>query len=168
MKAKRISLTVALLALVSAAPAFAGQGGTAMTRAEPDPDKAEQLRDEAESLFSEPKQWKKAVRLLEQSAELRDAADPEAYDCLMYAGRIRAALGDFKGARQSLEKAAAQALARGGVVDGANALIDAAHAAAGQKDVVGAQALVDRAELLMQSPLLSVEQRTSLRSRIAA
>lgn len=168
MKAKRISLTVALLAWVSAAPVLAGQGAEAATRSGPDPDRAEQLRDQAESLFSEPKQWKKAVRLLEQSAELRDASDPEAYDCLMYAGRIRAALGDLRGARQNLETAAAHALARGEVVDAANALIDAAHAAVGLKDAAGAQALVDRAELLTQSPLLSVEQRTLLEARLSA
>lgn len=168
MKAKRISLTVAMLALLSAAPVFAGQGSEAAVPGTPEPDKAAQLREQAESLFSQPKQWKKAVRLLEQSAELRDASDPEAYECLVFAGRIRAAIGDLRGARSSLEKAAEHALARGEVVDAANALIDAAHAAVGLKDADGAQALVDRAALLTQSPLLSVEQRNTLQARLAA
>ena len=168
MKAKRISLTVAMLAILSAAPVFADQGSEAAGPAVPEPDKAAQLREEAISLFSQPKQWKKAVRLLEESAELRDASDPAAYECLMYAGRIRASIGDLKGARASLEKAAAQALARGQVVDAANALIDAAHAAVALKDADGARSLVDRAALLTQSPLLSVEQRSSLKARIAA
>lgn len=168
MKANRISLTVAMLAMLSAAPVIAGQGSEAAVRAVPDPDRATQLRDQAESLFSQPKQWKKAVRMLEQSAELRDASDPEAYECLVYAGRIRAAIGDLKGARVSLEKAAEHALARGELVDAANALIDAAHAAVALKDAKGAQALVDRAELLTQSPLLSVQQRSTLQARIAA
>ena len=168
MKAKRISLTVALLSWMLAVPAIADQGADGAIRATPEPDRAEELRNRAESLFSEPKQWKKAVRLLEKSAELREANDPEAYECLMYAGRIRAALGDLRGARIALEKAAAHALARGEVVDAANAFIDAAHAAAGLKDRVGAQALVDRATLLTQSPLLSVQQRSILEARISA
>lgn len=168
MNAKRISLTVAALAILSAAPVLAVQGAEASVRPDPEPDKAEQLRERAEALFSQPKQWKKAVRLLEQSAELRAADDPEAYDCLMYAGRIRAALGDVKGARINLEKAAEHALARGEIIDAANAFIDAAHAAAALKDGRGARELVERASLLTRSPLLSLQQRNQLQSRIAA
>lgn len=168
MNAKRISLTVATLAILSAAPVLAGQGAEAAARPAPEPDKAGQLRAEAEALFSQPKQWKKAARLLEQSAALRDAGDAEAYDCLIYAGRIRAALGDLQGARLALEKAAAHALARGEIVDAANAFIDAAHAAAALKDARGARDLVERATLLTQSPLLSLHQRNLLQSRIAA
>lgn len=168
MNAKRISLTVATLAILSAAPVLAGQGSEASVRPDPEPEKAEQLREQAEALFSQPKQWKKAVRLLEQSAELRAADDPEAYDCLMYAGRIRAAIGDLRGAREDLEKAAAHALARGEIIDAANAFIDAAHAAVALKDARGARDLVERASLLTQSPLLSMQQRNHLQSRIAA
>lgn len=168
MNAKRISLTVATLAILSAAPVLAGQGAEAAAGPDPEPNKAEQLRDEAEALFSQPRQWKKAVRLLEQSAALREADDAEAYDCLIYAGRIRAAIGDLAGARLNLEKAAAHALARGEIVDAANALIDAAHAAVALRDARGARDLVERASLLTQSPLLSLHQRNLLQSRLAA
>lgn len=168
MNVKRISLTAAALAILSAAPVLAAQGAEASVRPDPEHEKAEQLRDKAEALFSQPKQWKKAVRLLEQSAELRAADDAEAYDCLMYAGRLRAAIGDLKGARVNLEKAAAHALARGEIVDAANAFIDAAHAAAALKDSRGARDLVKRASLLTQSPLLSMQQRSHLQARIAA
>ncbi|HSJ31252.1 MAG TPA: hypothetical protein VK933_07445 [Longimicrobiales bacterium] len=162
MNAKRITLTVALATILSAAPVLADQ-----TAEVPDPERAAQLHAQAEALFSQPKQWKKAVRLLEQSAELRGAEDPEAYDCLVYAGRIRAAIGDFRAARSNMLKAADHAMARGAVIDAANALIDAAHAAVELKDARDARDLVERAELLTASPLLSMEQRARLRARLS-
>jgi tetratricopeptide (TPR) repeat protein len=168
MRAKRISLTVALLTILATAPVLADQTAGHEDPAAPDPDRAAQLRQQAEELFSQPKQWKKAVRLLEESASLREASDPEAYECLIYAGRIRAAMGDPSGARESLEKAGEHAMARGALVEAANAFIDAAHAAVALKDARGAQDLVDRARLLADSPLLSLEQRSGLKARLAA
>lgn len=163
MDAKRITLTVALATILSAAPVLADQPAAAV----PDPDRAAQLREQAEALFSQPKQWKKAVRLLEQSAELRGADDAQAYDCLVYAGRIRAAIGDFSAARSNLIKAADHAMARGAIIDAANALIDAAHASVALKDASGARDLVERATLLTASPQLSMEQRAVLKARLS-
>ena len=163
MDMKRITLTVALATVLSVAPVLADQP----TAVVPDPDRAAQLREQAEALFSQPRQWKKAVRLLEQSAELRSADDAQAYDCLLYAGRIRAAIGDFGGARSALLKAADHAMARGAIIDAANALIDAAHASVELKDATGVRELVARATLLTASPQLSVEQRTALKERLS-
>ncbi|HUF49350.1 MAG TPA: hypothetical protein VMN60_00865 [Longimicrobiales bacterium] len=129
-------------------------------------DRARELRQQAEALFSEPRQWRKAARLLEQSAELREASDAEGYICLLYAGRIQAALGDLNGARQNLEKAAQQALTRGSIVEAAHAYIDAAFVAAEAKQAQTAQQLIERATLLTSSPLLSATQKAGLTSRI--
>jgi hypothetical protein len=170
MRMKQIGMMMAVLTAISAVPALAVQGSGDVDVAVPSPDteKAQQLQEQAEALFSQPKQWKKAVRLLEQSADLRGADDAGAYDCLLYAGRIRAAIGDFGGARSSLEKAAEHAMARGAIIDAANAYIDAAHAAVAGKDARGAQQLVDRAALLTDSPMLSAQQKTVLKARLAA
>src|SRR5690606_37545631 len=99
----RIGLAAAAVAVLAGVAPVAGlQGGEmaalAMSAPPTRSDKAAQLRRDAEALFSQPKQWRKAVKLLEQSAALREATDPEAYDCLLYAGRIQAALGDMNGA----------------------------------------------------------------------
>ena len=172
MRTNRIGMAAAAVALLAvSAPAVADQYDDRAAAAEVTPptraDKAAELRQQAEALFSQPKKWKQAVRLLEASAALRDANDPEGYDCLLYAGRIRAAIGDTEGARTVLEKAAAQALARGSVVEAATAYIDAAHAAVAMKDVRGARELVAKASLLTESPLLSVQDRSFLQARIS-
>jgi hypothetical protein len=173
MKANRIGLAAAAAALLTAAvPLAADQDGEVVARLEDarttPPDRADQLKAEAEALFSQPKEWKRAVRLLVMSADLRSADDPEAYDCLLFAGRIGVAVGDLRGARVSLERAAAHALARGAIVDAATAYIDAAHTAVEMKDAHGAQELVDKAALLVKSPLLSAEQRSMLKARLNA
>jgi tetratricopeptide (TPR) repeat protein len=173
MKAKRIGLAAAAVAaLVGVAPVAGVQDGEIAALVVTSPptrsEKAAQLKLQAEALFSQPSQWKKAVRLLEQSAALRDANDAEGYECLLYAGRIRAAIGDMDGARAALEKAAEHALARGAIVDAAHAYIDAAHTAVALKDARGAKALVGKAALLSDSPLLSLDQRTFLKARISA
>jgi tetratricopeptide (TPR) repeat protein len=173
MKTTRIGIALAAVTVLAiAAPATGLQGEAVGAPAmAPPPDKADraaELRQQAEALFSQPKQWKKAVRLLEKSAALRDAGDPEGYMCLLYAGRIKAALGDAAGARATLQKAAEHALARGALVDAANAYVDAAHAAVEAKEVKLAQEFVEKARLLSDSPLLTVAQRTMIRGRIPA
>jgi hypothetical protein len=134
----------------------------------PNPDRARALRAQAEELYSQPKHWKKAARLLEQSAQLRAVNDPETYSCLMYAGRLRAAVNDLAGARVDLEHAAAHALARGEIIEAAHAYIDAAHVASSQKNSAAARELVQRATLLAESPLLTAEQKQILESRLKA
>lgn len=130
--------------------------------------RAEQLQQQAMSLLMQPKHWKKAQRLLQQSAELRSAGDAEAYTCYMMAGRLSAVLHDNAGARESLVKAAEHALARGAVVDAASAFIDAAHAAARTGDVEATRALIERATLLTGSPRITPQERGALEHRLRA
>jgi tetratricopeptide (TPR) repeat protein len=132
----------------------------------PQPDRAAELRAQAEALFSQPKQWRKAARLLERSAQLRDAADAEGYACLVLAGGLWAAVGEYETAQQVYSRAAAHAQARGDVVEAAHALINAAHAAAENRNVADAQAFIDRATLLAASPLLSTQQVEEITRRI--
>src|ERR671923_221091 len=134
----------------------------------PNPDRARTLHAQAEELYSQPKQWKKAARLLEQSAQLREVNDPDIYTCLMYAGRLRAATNDLPNAREDLENAAAHALSRGAVMEAAHALIDAAHVASSAKDIPAARELVRRASMLAESPLLSAEQKAEINARLKA
>src|SRR5690606_38671742 len=126
------------------------------------------LKNEAVSLFDQPSEWKRAARLLERSAKLWADTDEEGYECLMYAGRVWSAVGDMRSARVNFEKAAAQALARGAVIEAAHAYIDAAHVAVALKDAPGAQALMESASLLAHSPLISSADRNQLMARLNA
>ena len=171
MKRTAMMMAAAVAVIGATMPASAMQNNDVVTVSATTPpnrnlDKARELRAQAEALFSQPRQWRKAVRLLEESARLRDASDPDAYMCLLYAGRIEAALGDLSGARENLEKAAAHAMARGSLVEAAHAYIDAAHVAADAKQVDIAKTLIQRATLLAQSPLLTAEQKAGLSARL--
>ncbi len=170
MPTKRMVLmTLGTLLMVSGSPAAAMQYGAAMNAPkEPELERAEELLAEAEALFSEPKRWRKAMQLLEKSAELRPADDPGAYRCLMYAGRLGAAVGDYAGARMALTKAAEHALARGEITDAATAYIDAAHAAGLEGQPKLAKEMLERASLLSRSPLLSAAARSALEYRLGA
>ena len=170
-RTSKFTMAIATVAVFAGAlPASAKQFAAETRMYDPTPkaDKARELRAQAEALFTQPNKWRKAARLLEQSAALRDANDPEAYSCLMYAGRIQASLGDNASARTNLEKAAAHALARGSLVEAAHAYIDAAHVAAAEKQFAIAKDLVARATLLSESPLLSAEQKKMIGIRLAA
>jgi len=157
-------------AFAAAVPATAMQFGSEAMVYEPtpNPDRARALRMQAEELYSQPKHWKKAARLLEQSAQLREANDPDTYTCLMYAGRLRAAVNDLTNARIDLEKAATNALSRGSIIEAAHAFIDAAHVASASQDVEAARGFVKRASLLAESPLLSAEQKNVIEARLKA
>jgi tetratricopeptide (TPR) repeat protein len=159
---------LALLVGLMGAGAEAAAAGQVVVRAAPTPERAIELQQQAEALFSQPKQWRRAARLLEASAELRDESDAGTYTCLVYAGRLRAAVGDYERAFLNLEAAAANALARGEVVEAAQAYIDAAHAAAEARRVDEAQDLATRAGLLAQSGLISAEQRAAIIQRLGA
>ncbi|MHB1168601.1 MAG: hypothetical protein ACYC28_04895 [Longimicrobiales bacterium] len=158
----------AMLAISSAATEAQEYAMAAPRGPEASVTRAERLQEQAEALFEKPKQWKKAQRLLVESAELRDASDVEGYTCYMLAGRLAAALGDNEEARESLEEAGEHALARGAVVDAASAFIDAAHAAARSGDAVATKELMERAKLLANSPLISPEERSALEHRLRA
>jgi len=132
----------------------------------PDKERARLLRARAEALFDQPTEWRHAARLLEESAGLRTADDPETYDCLLYAGRIRAGIGDFDAAAGLLEHAAEHALARGAVPEAAQAYVDAAFSAKAAKHGTQAAALLEKARLLTGSPALSAQEKELLLARI--
>ena len=132
----------------------------------PDQERARLLRARAEALFDQPNEWRHAARLLQASAELRTPDDPEAYDCLLYAGRIRATMGDFDTAAGLLGKAAEHALARGAVTDAAQAYVDAAFSARGAMNGTAAAQLPEQAQLLTGSPMLSAQRKGMLLARI--
>jgi hypothetical protein len=160
-----VMLATALGGFAVATPA------TAQGQPEEDPsraalERAAELQAQAEALYSQPSKWRQAVRMLEESAELRADGDPARYTSLLFAGRLRAGMGDFAHASRNLEAAASDALARGAVVEAAHAYIDAAHAAVGARRTPDARQFVDRAELLTQSPLLSEVQRAGIRHRL--
>jgi len=166
---KRTTMMV-MAAMVLAAPVSADarvMTDVAATSPEPDVDRARELKTQAEALFSQPKQWRRAVRLLEESASLREAQDREAGVCLALAGRLRDALGDYSGARATLAKAGDHALARGSVLEAAHAYLDAAHVAIKEKNADEARELVEKALLLSASPLLSAEQKEAVTRRVA-
>lgn len=161
----RITLAAVALGLtIGAAPALA-QADRGQTQ---DLERAQDLYAQAEALLSQPRQWRRAVRLFEQSAALREASDPEVYNCLQLAGQLRASFRDYNGARMTLERAGDHALARGAVLEAAKAYIDAAYAAARVQQVDEAHTLLDRAALLAASPLLTDDQRSIITRRLQA
>lgn len=159
----RGTMVAGLFAAAFALPAAAGSNGPVPG---PDLDRARSLRAQAEALFDQPKAWKKVARLLEESAALRTADDAEAYECLLYAGRIRATLGDAKGATKILERAAEHALARGALVEAAQAYVDAAFSAQAAGELQAAVGYAEKVRLLASSPLLPEHDRSSLLTRV--
>lgn len=157
------TVVAALFALVLALPAAVRAD---LPPRETDTERARALKARAEALYDQPKAWARVARLLEESAALRPADDPEAYDCLVAAGRIQATLGDARSGQRLLEKAAAHALARGMVKDAAEAYLDAAFAAAEAQDGAAVEALSERVRLLATAPSLSELDRSALLARI--
>jgi tetratricopeptide (TPR) repeat protein len=153
--------------LGAAAPLSAQELALAAARLSvPAPDRAIELRSQAEAMLEATGPQRRAARMLERSAALRDATDPDAYSIYRLAGRVRAALGDYYGARINFTNAAEHAAARGAVFDAAHAWIDAAHAALALGQ---AEAVVDyagRARLLALSPQLTTAQSNEIVRRI--
>lgn len=141
--------------------------GAVPAKREPDVVRARELRAAAEALFENPREWRRAARLMEASAKMRPAEDAEAYACLRYAANVRVALGEHRHARRLLERAAAHALARGAVLDAADAYIAAAVSAAEQGNAAEATRLAEKVRLLALSPLLTPEQSRAVTARLS-
>jgi outer membrane PBP1 activator LpoA protein len=159
---------VAVATFAGAVPAAAMQdAGVQLAAAVTPPvDRAAVLRAEAEELFSQPRRWSRAASLLERSAEIGGMTDANSFGSLLLAGRLRANTRDYAAAYQNLEKAGEHALARGAVLDAAHAFIDAAHVAAADGNRKNARAMVERAKLLAESPLLTSVQAEQVTRRI--
>jgi hypothetical protein len=167
----RTRITLAVLAVMFTVGAAPAAGITHTSKPDvraTDVERADALYAEAEALLSQPRQWRRAVRLFERSAELRPASDPAGYAALQLAGQLRASFRDYNGARATLERAGDHALARGAVLDAARAYIDAAYAASHARQNGDAHALLGRAALLAESPLLTDEQRFLITRRLPA
>jgi hypothetical protein len=157
-------LAAAAISMVAAPAAVAAANTVEATVSEPT--RADELRAEAETYFSQPRQWRRAARLLERSAALRSADDAEAYSCLILAASLRVAVGEYGAAQQLYRRAAEHASARGAVMDAAHAFIDAAHAAAQARSGDDVTDLMARARLLASSPLLSADQAGQITGRL--
>ena len=109
---------------------------------------------------------KRASKLHEQSASLREADDPRRAECLREAALLRYYSGDRRGAAPIMARAAESAVERGDVVLAAQSFSDAAIMAHETKQPARAWELGVRADVLTSSPLLSESQRLALRERI--
>ncbi|HEU4628584.1 MAG TPA: hypothetical protein VFS08_02535 [Gemmatimonadaceae bacterium] len=140
------------LSTVHVSPSAAAEAGVLHARAVAAGDSLNQLR--------------KASRLHEQSADLRPAEDPQAFECLRQAALLRYYSGDRRGAIGLMERAAQLAADRGDVITAARSFSTAAIMAHETKQPARAWTLGVRAELLTASPLLTEAQRLALRSEI--
>lgn len=155
---------VALATLVLAAAAATGL--SAQTEAnEIDTDEAVRLETKAHSYLAEPTNWDRAASLLRRAAEFRSPADAGAVENLLLAARLSFYEGDEQRAVRDFESAGQLALARGDVIVAANAFTDAAWVAGSQGRGDRAHGLLNRAQLLANSPLIEEEERTHLRTR---
>ena len=111
------------------------------------------------------KKLRKAAQLHEQSAALRELADPQAFACLQEAALLRYYGGQRSAAAALMEKAARLAADQGDVINASRAFSDAAIIAHELKQGPRAWNLAVRAEALTASPLLSDGQREALRLR---
>jgi hypothetical protein len=165
---RRLLLTASAAIAVCAFPAVARAQMLEPIRITDARQKAEKL--DAEALSYEQNDWgqlKKAARLRELAADLRTPDDPEGTVSLYWAARDRYYSGDPKAARVLMEQAADRALAMGDVVNAVTAYTEAAYICADIKDGERMRTLASKARLLANSPMLTAEQRSQLRTRLA-
>ncbi|MCL7962605.1 MAG: hypothetical protein M8860_07110 [marine benthic group bacterium] len=124
------------------------------------------LHQQAIDLYELPERWGEAADLHRQAAE-----NLQKNDAGQFFGYSRAALlyfhaGELAAARRSMEDAAEVAEATGDVLTAANAFVDAAFIAVAE-DYDGKQReFVGEARELIESPVLSVEDRAAVLARI--
>ena len=151
---------VAAVAMALSATAVAAQ-----TPAGEDP---AELEAQARDYLGDMQRWGRAADLYRQAADLRAPSDPVAVANLKTAARLEFYNGSEKQALRDLEYAGQRALAIGDVVAAANAFVDAAWVAGTDGQGREARALVERAQLLALSPLISREDRTEIEKRLPA
>lgn len=132
------------------------------------PDPADRIAADAYKLFANPRAWPRAARLLERSATMRAADDPERTAAFVAAGRVYSAIGSPAEARRAFEAGADAAAARGAILDAAHAYLDAAIAAALAGDRASASDLLHQGVLLASSPHLGVQEKDAIMRRIPA
>lgn len=128
----------------------------------PDTTRAKELRAKAESLFDTPSRWVHAADLLRESASLLERTSPQRYHTLVISARVYSQAGKLHNSRKAFQEAADNALARGALVDAAQAFVEAAHVAARQGNARLAVELTGRARLLAESPHLNAGDRSAI------
>jgi hypothetical protein len=128
--------------------------------------RAEQLRAKALALYSEPGSWKRVAWLHERAARLRPPDDPRLIGDLVVAAALIDRYGNHRQARRLMEEAAGAALAVGDVAQAAHHYITAAIMANRTNDGATAWKLVNKAQLLANSPLLDKYACDCIRARI--
>jgi hypothetical protein len=127
--------------------------------------RADSLHIAAVTLGKTMARWGDAARLHRQSALLRAADDSLGFRCLRDAARLSYQRNNVSSARSSMTAAGDQALARGDLMQAAQAYADAAWLAQEQHRKGDTWKLGRQAEVLAGSPLLSPAQRASILKR---
>ena len=153
---------------LSAAVLTTALAATAVSAQTPVEQEPAALEQEARGYLDDMNRWGRAADLFRQAAHLRAASDPVAISDLKTAARLEFYHGSERQARRDLEHAGQRALAIGDVVGAANAFVDAAWVAGNDGQDNEARALIERAQLLALSPLISHEDRTDIQRRLPA
>jgi len=124
------------------------------------------LHQQAIDLYEFPERWGEAADLHRQAAE-----NLTKNDAGQFFGYSRAALlyfyaGELSAARRSMEDAAEVAEATGDVLTAANAFVDAAFIAVAEGYDGKQREFVGEAEELIQSPVLTDDDRSAILARI--
>jgi hypothetical protein len=126
---------------------------------------ADALESQATGLLRRAGGWREAAQLQRRAAELR-GEDPRAIDSFVRAAWMYSGAGRSGSARQMMERAAEQAIARGDLERAVSALTDAAIIAAESEREDLVPGLVRRSRRLLESPLLHADQRARLLARV--
>jgi tetratricopeptide (TPR) repeat protein len=108
----------------------------------------------------------RVAKLYEQAARLRPDDDPRRVYDLRFAGHMYQRVHKLSASRRNLTLAAETALQYGDLVTAAHAFVDAAWVALEQQDIQAAIRLVQKAECLSHSPLISLVDARALRARL--
>jgi tetratricopeptide (TPR) repeat protein len=154
---------VLVAALALAAPANAQ---TRMVTGETNVSEAMQLEAQAAALYQAPSKYKDAARLHERAAELRPAGDVKRVDNLVQAARLWYYAGAQSRAREVMVRAGDGALAAGDVVTAATTYLDAAFLYRDAGQPAEANRLIQKAQLLSNSPQITSSDRDDILRRI--
>lgn len=126
---------------------------------------ADAIAREAADRYGTPKRWREAARLHRRAAEIH-GDDAQAVPQLRMAAWLYSASGDLASARSMMERAGDRAAAVGDIDAAANAYVDAALFAIEEGRDDRLPALVQRARVLADAPLLPQTRRAAILQRI--
>ena len=126
---------------------------------------ADALVAEAKRHYGTPARWREAARLHRRAADLH-SNDPQAVAQLKMAAWLYSGSGDVATARLMMERAGDRAASIGDIDAAANAYVDAALFALSEGRDDKLPALVRRARVLADAPLLPEARRSAILQRI--